>query len=155
MIPDDTKDWTLFKNIQFAVIRVPDFLLGMYLASMIKEGKHINFYLLIAMLVGACIILFFAKKMVYTYLFIIIPLMYFICRTFSLLDKSKYTKLCSFFGVISLESYLWNTTLAMVIAPLMNMFNIPDYNKIVMCLFVIFFGGGQFYHFLSTKCLLQ
>lgn len=129
----------VFYNIQFVMIRVPSFILGMYMAPYIKENANLKIIWFIPMLIGACVIFALTRTPIDAYMFLVLPIMYVMVRLFLIKDTSWFNRFCYFFGGISLESYLWNG-LRIVIIPLMAYFSIPDYNNLLMYSLVLMVG---------------
>lgn len=140
LYPNNAESWTFFKNLQFAIIRVPAFVVGMYMAPKIKKNNSISWLTISLMLLGAIVMLMLTKKPVNSYFFLITPLMLLICRSFTICENSLYNKVCKFYGGISLESYLLNTNIPFVVLFFMCFLNIPDYNNLLMYSFVVIIG---------------
>lgn len=112
---------TLFSNIIYNVVyvmpKIPAFLLGLCLAKYIKEGKTFPVWWLGGMVIMALGVLFLTKHIVYSYLFLLFPVLYFllfIIENVSIRVRSAMR----FMGDISLESYLCNTMLPIILLPL-------------------------------------
>lgn len=104
-----SKDNVLY-NIQFAMSRVPSFIIGMSMGQWCKEGKSISLYWPIALFVLYIVfrILFRSFNVAYLTVPIITYLLISICR---LCEKYRVYAFLTFMGTISLESYLTNITL--------------------------------------------
>lgn len=139
LYPNDVREWTVFKNIQFAIIRVPVFVLGMYMAPKIQKNEMINLNTFWLLLSGAVVMLFFTRKPVNSYLFIVIPFLMVISKTFMLCENGKWNRICQFFGQISLESYLLNSIGPLVLV-LMTSLHISDYNNLLKYSMVLIIG---------------
>ncbi len=139
LYPNDTAEWTLFKNIQYAIIRVPVFVMGMYMGPKIRTGEYISNKTLLVLFTMAIVVLLLTKKPVNSYLFLVLPLILLLSKSFSFFESGAYNSLCRFYGKISLESYLWNAIGRFVLI-IMTLFNIPDYDNILMYSIVILLG---------------
>lgn len=139
LYPNGETEWTFFKNIQFVMIRIPVFILGMYFAPKIKNEGEISLMSLFLLLIGAIGMLCVTKKPVNSYLFLTVPLILALSSTISRTSQYFWNKMCSFFGEISLESYLFNS-IGRFILPLMTLFHIPDYNNLLMYSMVVILG---------------
>ena len=139
MIGQENDYCNVFYNIQFVMIRVPSFILGMYMAPYIKANATIKSAWIIPMLIGAMAMFVLTKKPIDTYMFLVLPVMLFWITLFRIKEEGKFNSICRFFGGISLESYLWNG-LGIAIIPLMALLRIPDYNNLVMYSLVLIVG---------------
>lgn len=106
---DASKDNVLY-NIQFAMSRVPSFIIGMSLGQSCKEGKGISAYWIVVLLIIYVVfrISFRSFNVAYLTVPIITCLLIAIC---CLCEKYSVYAFLTFMGTISLESYLTNITL--------------------------------------------
>lgn len=139
LIGMQANNYSLCYNIQFVMIRVPSFIVGMYLAPRIKNNESIKVGSFALMFIGAIVMFVLTRKPIDTYMFLVMPMMYILINILSLSQLSVFQKVCHFFGGISLESYLWND-LHIVIIPVMIYCNIPDYNNMLMYSLVLIVG---------------
>ncbi len=98
----------IYENIQFVMRRTPMFVLGLYMAVYIKEGREINIFN--AVMITICSIISYLFLGIYTALSlpILIALGYFVnyIHNRAIIDNAL-----KFMGIISLESYLMNIDL--------------------------------------------
>lgn len=128
-------------NVQFAVARIPAFVLGMLLGPKIKKGDSFDTRLIIPMLLVACAMMVWLKIPLPAYLFLLLPVVFLLVWVLdNNVFKGKFNGFCRFFGGISLESYLFNTTLPRYIVPLIAALSIPDSGHYVMYTIVIVLG---------------
>lgn len=103
----------LFDNIQFVTFRLPAFFIGYMLAPYAKEDKSVS---LVWMLIIPLIVVAAMRFLHFGYWpgFLVLPLVVFSC---CILRHTGCVarKTLSFFGKISLESYLFNTTIGSVL----------------------------------------
>ena len=103
----------LFDNIQFVTFRLPAFFIGYMLAPYAKEDKSVS---LVRMLIIPLIVVAAMRFLHFGYWpgFLVLPLVVFSC---CILRHTGCVarKTLSFFGKISLESYLFNTTIGSVL----------------------------------------
>ena len=103
----------LFDNIQFVTFRLPAFFIGYMLAPYAKEGKSVS---LVWMLIIPLIVVAAMRFLHFGYWpgFLVLPLVVVSC---CILRHAGFVagKTLSFFGKISLESYLFNTTIGSVL----------------------------------------
>lgn len=104
----------LYGNIQFVTYRLPAFFIGFILAPYAKEAKNIS---MLWMVFLPLIIVCFMRFLHFGYWpgFLVLPLTFISCI---ILNKAGQIvkNVLSFFGKISLESYLFNTTIGTVLA---------------------------------------
>lgn len=108
---------SLFHNIQFCLSRVPCFLLGMYTAPFIKKHWVLQYpliYCIIFILLSFILKHYFPNISIG--LFWIFPIAFFFCLLFECRQK-QINGTAQWFGKISLESYLFNVTLPLLIMP--------------------------------------
>lgn len=139
-IKNETLSEQIIRNIQFAVVRLPSFVCGMVLAPLIMNGGRIEVKVLIILGIFAVLSLAVTKQFVYTYAFMVIPCLVVFATILDRNKQGKFYKGCTFFGKISLESYLFNGAIQIYIIWLIVFFNLPDYNNILMYSLVIIFG---------------
>lgn len=153
LFPNSSTEWTICKNIQYAIIRVPVFVLGMYMAPQICNGEKISKRVVCFLLVIALLMLVLTRKPVNSYLFIVIPLVLLLSKSFSS-ERGLYNRICRFFGNISLESYLWNA-IGPFILLIMGFYHIPDYNNLLMYSMVIVIGTilASYTHKITTPII--
>lgn len=103
----------LFDNIQFVTFRLPAYFIGYMLAPYAKEDKSVS---LVWMLIIPLIVVAAMRFLHFGYWpgFLVLPLVVFSC---CILRHTGCVarKTLSFFGKISLESYLFNTTIGSVL----------------------------------------
>lgn len=112
----------------------------MVLAPMIKGSERISRRLLIMCCVAALILLILTKRFVYTYSFIVLPCLLLFANFFERKGRNRATITASFFGKISLESYLFNGAIQIYIIWIITLLAIPDYNNIIMYTLVVILG---------------
>lgn len=131
-------------NIQFVLIRIPSFILGMYFAPYIKLGQKLSIWFLTILMVAALIILYVSKHLVYSYLCFIIP---FIVVFIWLIEHYHFIrKPLRFFGDISLESYLFNISLPSLVIIVFDQLNLTNSQNIIMYMAVFVLGTGLSYY---------
>lgn len=135
-----TNNNAIIENIQFVMPRVPCFILGFALGELIKDKKKVRLYWVTSSILAAIIALIITKRFVYTYFFMLIPIMLFFCYILNFLKLYWFKKLCTFFGKISFESYLINGSIQFYIAKLVTTISIKDDNNIIFYLLVILIG---------------
>lgn len=128
-------------NVQFAIIRVPVFVLGMYMGSQILEGKRFGIKLILLSLVFAMLMMGITRKPCPSYFFLVIPILYILTSLLKTkYSTEKYNKMFCFFGAISLESYMFNTCLPKYMHSIMTICHIPDYGNYLFYFFVLIIG---------------
>lgn len=103
----------LFDNMQFVAFRLPSFFIGYMLAPFAKDGKSVS---LIWMVMIPLIIVATMRFLHFGYWpgFLVLPLVVF--SSYILRHAGCFVfEILSFFGKISLESYLFNTTIGSVL----------------------------------------
>lgn len=141
LYPLDVSSTSLVGNIQYVMIRVPAFALGMYMAPQIKAKRQLNGkYVLLSFVLGIFIIGTIPNTLS-SYFFLIIPLLKVMTDILQT-DFSQYkvNRVFSFFGTISLESYLLNTSMPRYIHSVMDIFHVPDYGNYVFYTLVLTIG---------------
>lgn len=131
---DNTSEHSLLENLLFVTWRVPSFILGFIVAPFVKKNTSISVWCLVLLFVIGGTILLVSRHLVFSYVWFIIPLsslvIYFL--------RYQYTsKVCSFMGRISLESYLCNacipyTIVAIPCSYINNNWNLLTYISFVM-----------------------
>lgn len=103
----------LFDNMQFVAFRLPSFFIGYMLAPFAKDGKSVS---LIWMVMIPLIIVATMRFLHFGYWpgFLVLPLVVFSSYILKHAGCLGY-EILSFFGQISLESYLFNTTIGSVL----------------------------------------
>ena len=128
-------------NVQFAIIRVPIFILGMYLAPQILEGKQLGIKPVLLSLVFAGLMMGITRKPCPSYFFLVIPILYVLTGLLNTrYSKEKCNYVFCFFGAISLESYMFNTCLPKYMHSIMAICHIPDYGNYLFYFFVLIIG---------------
>ena len=104
-------------NVVYIMPKIPAFLLGISLAGYVKQEKSFSLWWLILLFILALATLYATKHLVYTYVFFLFPLFYVLLL---LIEKGIVilNKVLRFMGGISLESYLCNTMLPILLIPL-------------------------------------
>lgn len=114
----DTGDVTnaIIINLQWAFKRTVSFILGMYIAPYVKQGIKVNtIYIIGASAMGCVLFHFLMKEVFYSWLYVL-PLLIILCIFFEKLsDKSRLSQFFLWMGDVSLESYLWNVGLNVLI----------------------------------------
>lgn len=103
----------LFDNIQFVTFRLPAFFIGYMLAPYAKEDKSVSF---VWMVIIPLIVVAAMRFLHFGYWpgFLVLPLVVLSCCILRHAGCVVH-KTLSFFGKISLESYLFNTTIGSVL----------------------------------------
>lgn len=108
-------DNAICRNIEFAVSRVPAFLMGFYLGDMIRNGKSIKIGHLLLFMIG-CVALYVISEpyggVFQRLTLLVLPITIIAIMIVVALKKSRVLAL---FGQISLESYLFNIYLGNII----------------------------------------
>lgn len=130
----------IFRNVQFVLVRLPSYILGLVLAPMINKRVKIRFKYVIMLSIFAVISLIITRHFVYTYFFMVLPCLIIFAWLLERLDKSNWYSFYTFWGNISLESYLFNGAIQIYIIWLMTYLRISDYNNILMYSMVIIGG---------------
>ena len=134
----NSREAQIFSNFQFAMIRVPSFILGMVLAPMIFDNKKIRRSIVAYLSIVAVILLISTRHLVYTYL--VLPVTLLIATILELVENRRIYGGLTFFGRISLESYLFNGAIQTYIIWIIAFLPIQDYNNILMYTLVIIVG---------------
>ena len=96
-------------NIQFAIKRIPAFLLGLYIAPSVQKGCSINFFVLFVLLGICCFITHRIFPSIFLWGFYVLPLTIIVCIITKLLRHLYFTNnFLTWIGKCSLESYLAN-----------------------------------------------
>ena len=142
LIPNmfDSEGAYVFSNFQFAIIRVPSFILGMVLAPMIFDNKKIRVSILVYLSIIAVILLISTRHIVYTYAYMVLPVTLLLAIFLEFVEKNRIYNGLTFFGKISLESYLFNGAIQTYIVWIMAFLVLPDYNNILMYTLVVLVG---------------
>lgn len=139
--PTSVSATSFFGNVQFAIIRVPVFVLGMYMGPQILEGKRLGNKTILLSFVLAGVMMGITRKPCPSYFFLVLPILYVLT---SLLKTTYSTEKCNkmfcFFGTISLESYMFNTCLPKYLHSIMDEFCIPDYGNYLFYILVLVVG---------------
>ena len=117
VVGDFEKSEGLIYNIQFALKRVPSFIIGLWIASYVRQGYSMKWVWPVLLLILSFIVKFLISYEVCPYFLMVLPLLLLLVilfETFSINSKSK--KVFRFMGDISLESYLTNVALPSIIA---------------------------------------
>lgn len=130
----------VYSNFQFAIIRVPSFILGMVIAPMIFDNKKIRVSILAYLSIIAVILLVSTRHLVYTYAYMVLPVTLLLAISLELVEKNRIYNGLTFFGKISLESYLFNGAIQTYIVWLIAFLVLPDYNNILMYSLVVLVG---------------
>lgn len=86
--------------------RLPSFMIGMAIAEKVKEGKHVSVLPLSLISISVYLITTILFRGVFCKWMVIVPITLIMCNV---IEKFKcLNKICVWFGVISLESYLTN-----------------------------------------------
>lgn len=109
-LPLDTPIWC--NNIQWVISRVPIFILGYYIAPMVRAGKKLRCSLVLPIVISFTVLKMYSGIHITLTIPILIILGYVIPHIlrFTWIDKTL-----SFMGNISLESYLTNIGLAFLL----------------------------------------
>lgn len=139
--PTSVSATSFFANVQFAIIRVPVFVLGLYLGPQILEGKRLSNKTILLSFVLAGVMMGITRKPCPSYFFLVLPILYVLT---SLLNTTysinKCNKVLCFFGAISLESYMFNTCLPKYTHSIMAICNIQDYGNYLFYILVLVIG---------------
>lgn len=100
----------VISNIQFALIRVPSFLLGLYGAYFVMNNYTVRVHLVCPIVICLGCLLKILMPGATVSFFFIIPVVWFVCTILDLRIK-WLNDFFSFMGNISLESYMFNVTL--------------------------------------------
>lgn len=106
----------IINNVLFVTSRFPAFFLGLMMAEDIETNKTMRLSTIVALVFIASLILMCTHRLVYTYLFLVIPVMAIVSKTIG--GGIKYC--FDFLGNITLEIYLTNiiTPITIVSVPL-------------------------------------
>ncbi|MBD5391376.1 hypothetical protein HDR66_01060 [bacterium] len=112
----------------------------MAVAPMIIRKEKIRVCYLAIMATIAIGALAATKHFVFTYVYMVLPILMLLSIVLEKATNSRLYQGCTFFGKISLESYLFNGAIQIYIIWLMYHLRIPDYNNIVMYSLAIIIG---------------
>ena len=107
----------VFRNIQIVIWRTSSFILGLFLAPLVKNRIKVNLLYIISgpLLFSALFHLLFPS--INYYIFLVLPICVIVCMILeSLKDTSIINRSLIFLGVMSLELYLTNQTYRFVFA---------------------------------------
>lgn len=139
--PTSVSATSFFGNVQFAIIRVPIFVLGMYMGSQIFEGKRLSNKTILLSIVLAGVMMGITRKPCPSYFFLVLPILYALTSLLkTTYSTEKYNRMFCFFGAISLESYMFNTCLPKYMHSIMTIFHIPDYGNYLFYFLVLIIG---------------
>ena len=119
----------ILTNVQFVMVRATCFVLGMWMGTYIEQKKQLPLWSLILMIFAGILAMAVTKHMVYCYFFFCLPLLYVMCVF--LKTELKVRHICSFWGDISLESYLFNGSIPIFVILIFDHFYISDYCNIM------------------------
>lgn len=138
----------VLKNIQFCIIRVPSFIIGMAVARWVRDERQISMLWVITLLILSAIVLLGGKHTVNMhYMIMAFPLICILCYLLNLRVITCLRSMLSFMGKISLESYLFNVNLPIVITGLLIYFGIQDKTNYLMYSMNICVGTALSYLF--------
>lgn len=123
----------------------------MMLGKYVKAGNSVQSGYILCSLLMALMMLAATRRLVYTYIFLIIP----IAWTGSALLIKPVRSCLEFMGDISLESYLTNVIFpVLIVAVPLSYIGIADNSWIVYALFAVFnVLSAYLYHFISNKII--
>lgn len=122
------------------MIRIPSFIMGLYLGRKIKSAETISVSLILGCLFGGLIVLAITRHLVYTYMFFVIPIMYLLSILFTKFDGTFVNKIARFYGKISLESYILNGAVRYYAMLIITVLYLKDVNNIVFYLITVLLG---------------
>lgn len=144
-------DSDVLNNILFVTVRIPAFFLGMMLGKYVKAGRSVSIGYILCSLLMALIMLAMTRRLVYTYIFLVIPISW-IGSVFLI----RFVRPClEFMGDISLESYLTNVIFPVsIVAVPLSCIGIADDSWIVYALFAVSnVLSAYLYHLISSKII--
>lgn len=147
---------TIIINLQWALKRGVNFIVGTYLAPYIKKGVKVNILFVIGLSALGCILFHFLMKDVFYAWLYVLPILIILCMLFEELpQESKPNIFFLWLGAASLESYLTNVGVK-ALMPLYHgsWINYPSfYSHYLDYLFVIIAGLCLTYitHIISQK----
>lgn len=107
----------------------------------IKEDQKIKYSTLVILTVLAIIALLLTRHLVYTYFFLILPIMLMMTTVICKIEGSLFHRIVQFYGRVSLESYILNGAARFYISWILVQFTIPDSNNIIFYTLVIVIGS--------------
>lgn len=142
----------VLSNIQFASIRINSFILGMWIGLKVEQNIYISIKEIIVMIVMGVLAVFVTKHLVYCYFFLCVPLLYIICiiiKHGSLIINRIFT----FYGDITLESYLFNGDIPMLIIILFGNIGLNDTKNIFAYITSVILGTllSYVFHLMNKK----
>ena len=135
----------VIENIQFVAVRAPAFVLGIALGQSINENKQLPLWGLIILSILGILIIIITHHLVYGYFFIILPLLFVLCKLIK--SCGKWGRVFfQIMGKISLESYILNGVLPKLVVAVFVVLNLPSIGNIIpyiiACLVSIPIGYG-------------
>lgn len=121
------------------MIQASVFFVGFWLARYVKDGYVINFKYLLLLIAMVCVALalYYILGIGYLLLILLPPFLLACCYVLDIVKNSRIHQILNFFGEISLESYLFNTTLIIWI----QFFGLlPDYMYNYRYVYIVVFG---------------
>lgn len=135
----DKPFYEILKNIQWTFVRVPSFVIGMALASLVKQNIKINTLLILILSISSYLIIHQINANIFALWCIVPAILIVIATCFDYIKDSVVFKFISWLGILSLESYLANIYLCEVIKDVVN--------RIGYC--SLFYG-----HYLEYLCII-
>lgn len=106
---------SIILNLQGAFKRAVSFIIGMYLAPYIKNGIKVNSWLVIGLSALGCILFHILMKGVFYSWLYVLPILIIMCMLFEKLPQESKTNIfLLWIGAASLESYLANVGLCVL-----------------------------------------
>lgn len=140
LIPQNIDSHSFLANVQFAIIRVPVFILGMWLGPSIKKQNKLNLgWVLLSLFIGLVIVAIIRKPLP-SYFFFTLPLLYVLASFCERLKMLKFRAVLLFWGGITLESYMFNTTLPKYVHSLLEALAISDNGNYLLYAIVVVVG---------------
>lgn len=151
---DNKKIVDILNNIQFASIRVNCFILGMWIAKKIEQKQNLSIFKLLILIIAGIIAMIITKHMVYCYFFFCLPLLYLLCLIVEYVGKIV-NNVFIFFGDITLESYLFNGNLPILIITLFQSIDLNDSNNVLAYLISVILGTflSYLFHLINIKII--
>ena len=141
LYPAGVSSTAFFGNVQFAIIRIPAFVLGMYMAPMIQKKKQLSYKPILISVMAAMLLMAITCKPLPSYFFLIIPVLKLLTDMLQMrIWCDRYSTMLCFFGTISLESYIFNTCLPKYIHLVMDNLKIPDFGNYIFYTLVLVIG---------------
>ena len=141
-------------NIQFVVVRATCFVLGMGFGQAVKDQVKISAWWLVIMIIAGIMAMIVTHRLVYSYFFLTLPLIYFFC--WMIKRCGEWFKLCAgFMGKISLESYLINSILPKILIIMFAKFGLESGGNVIPYLMACVLGCaiGYIFHAISDKLI--